>query len=161
MVEVQRGEIEFVELGESFVGGLPVRSPKRPLGMLRDPNLERAWSAVLNQNPPAQLASIYTDHSPDAGSFYTQVVGYRCHSIEDVMRGHVMARVPGGRYARFMSTGEFPDVVSNLWQQVRAAEEAGQIDRASTGAFECYPHAYRIDLYIAVDAAPGSARHGL
>lgn len=155
------GEIEFVELAETLVGGLPVRSPKRPLGMLRDENLERAWSAVLKENPPGPLASIYTDHSTDAGSFCTQVVGYQCESMDDVMRGHVLARVPGGRYARFMSTGEFPDVVSNLWQQVRAAEDAGQIDREITGAFECYPNAFRIDLYVAVDTAPGSARHGL
>ncbi len=158
---MRHGEIEFVELGETFVGGFPVRSPKRPLGVLRDPNLERAWSAVLKQNPPGRLASIYTDHSSDAGSFYTQVVGYQCASIEDVMRGHVMARVPAGEYAKFMSTGEFPDVVSNLWQQVREAEESGLIDRAVTGAYECYPHAYRIDLYIAVDGTSGGAGHGL
>ncbi|SDE16296.1 GyrI-like domain-containing protein [Rhodococcus tukisamuensis] len=158
---MRSGEIEFVELDETFVGGLPVRSPKRPLGMLRDPNLERAWSAVLGQNPPGPLASIYTDHAAEAGSFYTQVVGYRCESIGDVMRGHVMARVPGGRYARFFSTGEFPDVVSNLWQQVREAEDAGQLDRAFTGAFECYPHAYRIDLYIAVGSLSRSNCHGL
>ncbi|WP_345340975.1 effector binding domain-containing protein [Rhodococcus olei] len=157
---MRSGDIEFVELAEVFVGGLPVRSPKRPLGVLRDPNLERAWSAVLRQNPSGPLASIYTDYSADAGSFYTQVVGYRCESIGDLMRGHVMARIPSGRYARFVSTGEFPDVVSNLWQQVREAEDAGQIDRAFAGAYECYPHAYRIDLYVAVDAMSRSIRHG-
>ncbi|MGW0042446.1 GyrI-like domain-containing protein [Rhodococcus sp. NPDC003348] len=161
MVELRSGEIEVVELGQTFVGGLPVRSPKRPLGMLRDPNLERAWSSVLKQNPPGPLASIYTDHSAEAGSFYTQVVGYRCESIEDVMRGHVMARIPGGRYARFVSTGEFPDVVSNLWQQVREAEDAGRIGRVAAGAYECYPHAYRIDLYIAVDAPSRRSGHEL
>lgn len=149
MVEVQSGEIEFVELEETLVGGLPVRSPKRPLGMLRDSDLERAWSALLKQNPSSTLASIYTDHSPDAGSFYTQVVGYRCSSMDDVMRGHVLARIPRGTYARFTSTGDFPDVVSNLWQQVREAEDGGQINRAVTAAYECYPNAYRIDLYIA------------
>lgn len=147
---MQLGDVEFVDLEETFVGGLPVRSPKRPLGMLRDANLERAWFDVLGQNPPGQLASVYTDHSPEAGSFYTQVVGYRCGSIDDVMRGHVMARVPGGRYAKFTSSGEFPDIVSNLWHQVHEAEAAGRIDRAASGAFECYPHAYRIDLFVAV-----------
>ncbi|MFF0816111.1 effector binding domain-containing protein [Rhodococcus sp. NPDC003318] len=154
-------KLQFTELGETFVGGLPVRSPKRPLGMLRDSNLERAWSAVLRQNPPGQLAAIYTDYSEDAGSFCTQVVGYRCRSTEDVMRGHVLAKVPSGLYARFVSTGEYPDVVHNLWQQVRAAEAEGQIDRAATGAYECYPNAYRIDLYIAVAPESRSSRHGL
>ncbi|MFD4183798.1 GyrI-like domain-containing protein [Rhodococcus sp. NPDC058514] len=150
-------EIEFVELGETFVAGLPVRSPKRPLGALRDHNVEQAWASVLQEDMPGQLASIYTDHAPENDSYYTQVVGYQCSDFNQVLRGHVLARVPAGRYARFVSLGEFPDVVATLWEQIRDAEESGRINRAFTGDFELYPNAFRIDLYVAVGPANGKA----
>ncbi|MFE3290967.1 GyrI-like domain-containing protein [Rhodococcus sp. NPDC059234] len=143
-------EVEFVELGETFIAGLAVRSPKRPLGALRDHNLEEAWSSVLQEDLPGPLASIYIDHAREIDSYYTQVVGYRCSSIDEVLRGHVLARVPAGRYAKFVSLGEFPDVVAGLWEQLRRAEESGRIVRALTGDFELYPNAFRIDLYVAV-----------
>ncbi|TQF73960.1 AraC family transcriptional regulator [Rhodococcus spelaei] len=150
--------MEFVELGETLVAGLPVRSPKRPLGKLRDRDVERAWSLILQRDPPGSLASIYTDHSEENHAYYTQVVGYRCSSIDEVLRGHVLARVPGGLYARFASMGEFPDLVRGLWDQVRDAEESGRIDIGFTGAFECYPNEYRIDLYIPVGPMAGECR---
>ncbi|MFC7448800.1 GyrI-like domain-containing protein [Rhodococcus daqingensis] len=150
-------EIEFVELGETFVAGLPVRSPKRPLGDLRDRNVERAWSSVLQEDLPGPLASIYTDHAPENDSYYTQVVGYQCSGIDQVLRGHVLARVPPGRYARFVSLGEFPDVVADLWEQIHGAEGSGRISRTFTGDFEVYPNAFRIELYVSVGPATGKA----
>lgn len=152
------GEIEFLELGETLVAGLPVRSPKRPLGSLRDRNLESAWSGVLQEDLPGALASIYTDHAPENDSYYTQIVGYQCSSIDEALRGHVVARIPAGRYARFVSLGEFPGVVAGLWDQVHAAEESGQINRSFTGDLERYPNAFRIDLYVSVRSSPGETR---
>jgi hypothetical protein len=42
-------QFEIVERDETWVAGLPVRSPKRALGELRDRDLEAAWGAVLHQ----------------------------------------------------------------------------------------------------------------
>ncbi|MET4611309.1 putative transcriptional regulator YdeE [Rhodococcus sp. PvR044] len=156
-MRIRPTEIEFLELGETLVAGLPVRSPKRPLGVLQDRNLESAWSGVLQEDVPGPLASIYTDHATENDSYYTQIVGYQCSSIDEVRRGHLVARIPAGRYARFVSLGEFPGVVAELWDQVRDAVGEGRISRAFTGDFERYPNAFRIDLYVSVRTVPGEA----
>ncbi|MFZ3392362.1 effector binding domain-containing protein [Rhodococcus sp. 7Tela_A2] len=149
----------IVEREETLVAGLPVRSPRRALGKLRDPHLERAWSAVLKQDAGGPLASTYTDHAEDIGSYYTQTVGYCCRTLEEVRPGHVVSRLPSGLYAKFSAVGShFPDVFSELWRQIWRAEGRGDIVRAFTGDFECYPHSYRIELYISIEDSTSVAQ---
>ncbi|MBJ8344077.1 GyrI-like domain-containing protein [Antrihabitans sp. YC2-6] len=144
-------QFQIVERGETWVAGLPVRSPKRALGKLRDQALEEAWSAVLKQDFAGPLASIYTDFSPDLETYNTQIVGYECSSLDAVTRGHLVARVPRGHYARFSAIGQFPKVMADLWTQINYAEEHNEIKRTFAGDFECYPHAYKIDLYLSIE----------
>jgi predicted transcriptional regulator YdeE len=144
-------QFEIVERDETWVAGLPVRSPKRALRELRDQDLEAAWAAVLHHDLGGPLASAYTDYSAELGTYNTQIVGYQCSSFDQVTRGHLVARLPRGTYARFSSMGEFPQIMTGLWTQIAYAEEHKQIKRTFTGDFECYPHAYKIDLYLAVD----------
>ncbi|WP_432677985.1 GyrI-like domain-containing protein [Rhodococcus pyridinivorans] len=141
---------EIVRCEQTLVAGLPVRSPLRAIGQARDRALERAWHAVLKDQLGGPLASAYTDHAVEIGSYYTQTVGYRCESLDQVTEGHFVACVPAGTYAKFSSLGNFPEVVSNLWEQVREAEDTGAIDRSFVGDFELYPNAFRIDLYVSV-----------
>lgn len=145
-------QFDIVERDETWVAGLPVRSPKRALGELRDNDLERAWASVLHHELGGPLASAYTDYSAELGTYNTQIVGYRCSSFEEVTRGHLVARLPRGTYARFSSIGNFPEIMTGLWAQITYAEERNQIKRTYTGDFEYYPHAYRIDLYLAVES---------
>ena len=146
-------QFQIVERDETWVAGLPVRSPKRALGKLRDLALEEAWSAVLKQEISGPLASIYTDFAPDLFTYNTQIVGYQCSSLEDVTRGHIVARIPKARYAKFSALGEFPSVMTDLWTQINYAEEHNQLVRSFVGDFECYPHAYKIDMYISITSA--------
>ncbi|MBY4127972.1 effector binding domain-containing protein [Rhodococcus fascians] len=148
---------EIVDLPETWVAGLPVRSPKRALGRLNDPALDQAWSAVLNQETSGPLASIYTDFAPGIGSYNTQIVGYVCSSLGQVARGHLIAKVPAAKYARFSAVGYFPENLTRLWTQIDHAEEQGEIVRSFTGDYECYPHAYKIDLYLAITVPGGSS----
>jgi predicted transcriptional regulator YdeE len=141
---------QIVQRKRTLVAGLPVRSPRRPLGKVRDRELERAWSAVLKQELGGPLASAYTDHAVDVGSYYTQTVGYQCNSLDQVTPGHIVSWLPAGKYAKFSSTGTFPRILIDLWDRVHAAESAGQIVRSFTGDFEFYPHAYGIELYVSV-----------
>lgn len=148
----------IVERKRTLVAGLPVRSPRRALGQVKDCALDRAWAAVLKQPIGWPLASAYTDHAAEIGSYYTQTVGYECASVDEATPGHIVSVVPAGWYAMFSSMGSFPDVFHGLWDQVREAEESGRLDRTFTGDFESYPNAYRIDLYIAVRTpCPGGA----
>lgn len=141
----------IVERRETLVAGVPVRSPRRALGKLRDPHLEIAWSAVLNGDASGPFAATYTDHAEDIGSYYTQTVGFCCESIEDVPPGYVISRVPAGTYAKFSVVGSrFTDVFDDLWRQIWEAEAEGSIVRAFTGDFESYPHAFGIELYVAI-----------
>lgn len=144
---------EIVDLSETWVAGLPIRSPKRALGRLNDPGLDQAWSAVLKQDISGPLASIYTDFAPGIGSYNTQIVGYQCSSLSQVTRGHLIAKVPAGKYAKFSVVGYFPEVMTRLWNQIDHAEEQGEIKRSYAGDFEAYPHAYKIDMYLAVETA--------
>ncbi|WP_067697956.1 GyrI-like domain-containing protein [Nocardia jejuensis] len=146
-------QFEIVERDETWVAGLPVRSPKRALGELRDHDLEVAWAAVLHQELGGPLASAYVDFGSELGTYNTQIVGYQCESFERVTRGHVVARLPRGSYAKFSSVGAFPQVMTDLWTQIAYAEEHNHIKRIHTGDFECYPHAYKIELYLAVEPA--------
>ncbi|MDV2476460.1 AraC family transcriptional regulator [Rhodococcus zopfii] len=141
---------QIVQRQRTLVAGLPVRSPRRPLGKLRDRELERAWSAVLKQELGGPLASAYTDHAVEVGSYYTQTVGYQCDSLDQVTPGHIVSWLPAGRYAKFSSTGTFPGILTDLWERIHAAESSGEIVRSFTGDFEFYPHAYGIELYIAI-----------
>jgi len=142
---------EIVDLEETWVAGLPVRSPKRALGRLNDPALDQAWSSVLKQDIGGPLASVYTDYAPGIGSYNTQIVGYRCSALAEVTRGHLVARIPAAKYAKFSSVGHFPDVMVRLWQQIEHAEEQHEITRTFTADYECYPHAYKIDLYLSIE----------
>ncbi|NUS43849.1 MAG: effector binding domain-containing protein [Mycobacteriaceae bacterium] len=144
-------QFQIVEREETWVAGLPVRSPRRALGQLRDQALEAAWNAVLNQDLNGPLASAYTDYSADLNTYNTQIVGYQCGSFDEVTRGHIVARLPAGTYAKFSSMGEFPAVMKDLWTQIDYAEEHKKIVRTFRGDFECYPHAYKIDLYLSVE----------
>lgn len=140
---------------QTLVAGLPVRSPRHALGRLRDPRLDDAWSSVLHHRIGGRLASAYVDYAPDVESYYTQIVGYECGSIEDATRGHVLSCIPPGSYAKFSSRGMFPEVLLRLWEQVDEAETSGRIRRTFTGVLEAYPHAYAVDLYIPVHADQG------
>src|SRR5690349_10550254 len=106
-------QFEIVERDETWVAGLPVRSPKRALGELRDRDLEAAWAAVLHQELGGPLASSYTDYAPDLGTFNTQIVGYECTSFDRVTRGHIVSRLPAGAYARFSAVGNFPQIMTD------------------------------------------------
>ena len=141
--------VEFVDLEETWVAGLPVRSPKRALGSLYDTNLERAWSGILNQDIGEPLGSIYTDYVPAIGSYSTQIVGYRT-AAGDVRDGHVVARIPAGTYAKFSAVGNFPRVLTTIWKDISHAEESRSFRRAYTGEFEVYPHAYKIEMFVPV-----------
>lgn len=145
-------QAELVELDEILVAGLAVRSPKRALGQLYDSGLDKAWSAVLKQQISGPLASVYIDHAPEINSYYTQIVGYRCSSLNDVARGHVVSRIPSGIYAKFSAVGRFPAVFESVQEQLQEAV-AGGLRRTFTGDYEFYPHAFGIDLYVPVAAA--------
>lgn len=145
-------QAELVELDEILVAGLAVRSPKRALGEPYDSGLEKAWSAVLKQPISGPLASTYTDHAPEINSYYTQIVGYRCSSLDEVARGHIVSRIPPGTYAKFSAIGRFPAVFESVQEQLREAVASG-LRRAFTGDYEFYPHAFGIDLYVPVAAA--------
>ncbi|MFZ2176437.1 MAG: GyrI-like domain-containing protein [Rhodococcus sp. (in: high G+C Gram-positive bacteria)] len=148
----------IVEREETLVAGLAVRSPKRALGEARDRDLEKTWSTLLAQNVDRPLASAYVDHVPEISSYYTQIVGYQCSSLEQAAPGHIVSRLPAGTYAKFSSVGTFPDLFDALWGQIREAEDSKRIERSFTGDFEYYPHAFGIDLYVAI--VPPATKQG-
>ena len=142
----------IVEREETLVAGLAVRSPKRALGEARDKALEKTWSTLLAQNVDRPLASAYVDHAAEINSYFTQIVGYECSSIDQVGRGHLVARIPAGTYAKFSSVGTFPDLFDVLWGQIRDAEESQSDSTVLHRRFRVLPARLR-DRFVRGDSA--------
>ncbi len=117
--------------------------------------VEQAWKSKLSRRLPGRPATAYVDHAPEINSYLTHIVGYQCRSIDDLLPGDVLARVPGGRYARFTATGDdLGDTIVSVWRAVWDAETAGRIVRAYTGDVEHYPDAHTVEVFVSLADEP-------
>jgi len=91
--------------------------------------------------------------------YFTEVVGFRRNSANEFGPGEVLAKVPAGRYAKFVNSGKLPEVVIAAWQAVWQAEKEGSLKRAYTTDLEIYPGMDKsgsnldkitVELYIAI-----------
>ncbi len=96
-------------------------------------------------------ALAYVDHAVELNSYLTHIIGYRCRTISDLAPGDVLARIPAGRFARFVLSGaDIGDTIAALWRSVWDAEAEGRLDRAYTGDFERYPDANTVEVFVAI-----------
>ncbi len=103
---------------------------------------------------PGPPATAYVDHAPEIGSYLTHIVGYECKTLDDLLPGDVLARVPAGTFARFVRTGDnLGDTVVSIWRTVWDLEATGQLTRAYTGDFEHYPDSRTVEIFVALDTS--------
>ncbi|RMI34007.1 GyrI-like domain-containing protein [Nocardia stercoris] len=145
-------DFEIVERPETLVAGTVLRSPALAVEGPRRQRVEDAWKAQLTRTMPGPPATAYVDHAPEIGSYLTHIIGYRCESLDDLEPGDVLARVPGGTFAKFVTGGDnLGDAIVSVWRSVWDLEAAGTITRAYTGDFERYPDARTVEIYVAVE----------
>ncbi len=150
---------DIVSLPETYVAGLAFRT-KNELEM--DPAtgwIAKTWARVREMKNPNLPAAVLTDYESNKDGYFTEVVGFQRKSVSDFNPGEVLARVPSGRYAKFVRTGKLPDSVIEAWKAVWDAEANGSIRRAYTTDLKTYRPTGKaqlgldnatVELYIAI-----------
>jgi hypothetical protein len=145
-------DFNIVERHETLVAGTVLRSPALAVEGPRRLKVEEAWRYNLKRKLPGPPASAFIDHAPEIGSYLTHIVGYRCQGLDDLLPGDVLARIPGGRFARFVRSGEnLGDTIVSVWRAVWDLEAAGALVRSYTGDFEHYPDRNTVEVFVALD----------
>ena len=138
-----------VERRETLVAGVVLRSPALAIEGSRRRKVEEVWKRTLARELPGPPATAYVDHVPELDSYLTQIVGYRCHTFDDLAPGDVLARIPAGKFARFISEGDdIGETVASLWRSIWDTEAEGKLTRSYTGDFERYPDARTVEIFV-------------
>lgn len=150
---------EIVSLPETYVAGLAFRTKNELEQNPATGWIAKTWGRVRTMKNPNPPAAVSTDYDSDYHGYFTEVVGFTRNSANEFAPGEVLAKVPAGRYAKFVNTGKLPEVVIEAWQTVWQAEKDGSLERAYTTDLEIYPNmreAVRnpdkvtVELYIAI-----------
>lgn len=152
-------EYEIVSRPETYVAGLAFRTKNE---LEQNPTtgwIAKTWARLRTMKNPNPPAAVYTDYESDHYGYFTGVAGFTRNSADDFSAGEVLAKVPAGRYAKFVNTGKLPEVVIAAWQVVWQAEKDGSLQRAYTTDLETYPNMREamnnpdkvtVELYIAI-----------
>lgn len=144
-------DFNVVERHETLVAGTVLRSPALAVEGPRRAKVEEAWKQNLSRSLPGPPATAYVDHAPEIGSYLTHIVGYKCETLDDLLPGDVLARVPAGTFALFTRTGEnLGDTIASIWRTVWDLEASGTLVRAYTGDFERYPDSRTVEVFVAL-----------
>ncbi|MEV0435808.1 GyrI-like domain-containing protein [Nocardia sp. NPDC050413] len=154
-------DFNVVDRPEMLIAGTVLRSPALAVEGPRRAKVVEAWQRLrARQDLPGPFATGYVDFAPEINSYLTHIVGYECKTLADLRVGDVLARIPAGRYARFVAHGdEIGDTIVALWRQVWDAEAAGEFVRAYTGDCEQYPDERTVEIFVSLtDAQSGDSR---
>ncbi|MBF6350238.1 MULTISPECIES: GyrI-like domain-containing protein [Nocardia] len=144
-------EFNVVDRPETLVAGMVLRSPALAVEGPRRTKVEQAWKRNLARALPGPPASAFVDHAPEINSYLTHIIGYRCRSLDDLLPGDVLARIPAGRYARFSLSGaDLGETIVTLWRAIWDAEAAGRLVRSYTGDHERYPDENTVEVFVAM-----------
>ncbi|MFE3441548.1 GyrI-like domain-containing protein [Nocardia sp. NPDC059180] len=144
-------DFNVVDRQESLVAGTVLRSPALAVEGPRRTKVEEAWKRNLARALPGPPASAFVDHAPEINSYLTHIVGYKCRTLDDLLPGDVLARIPAGRFARFTLSGDdLGDTVVTVWRAIWDAEAAGRLERSYTGDFERYPDNRTVEVFVAL-----------
>jgi len=155
----------IVEQEGFAVIGIAVRT-NNTKEMTKDGAIGKQWARFMQEGllekiphrADQNIVAVITDYASDKDGDYTQVIGTRVTSIDNVPAGMVVKKIPPGRYAVFTSEkGPVAQVVVATWQKIWAtpkSEPGG--NRAYNADFEVYderardPQATVMDVYIGI-----------
>ncbi|NEW38522.1 AraC family transcriptional regulator [Nocardia cyriacigeorgica] len=144
-------DFNVVDRQETLVAGTVLRSPALAVEGPRRTKVEEAWKRNLARALPGPPASAFVDHAPEINSYLTHIVGYKCRTLDDLLPGDVLARIPAGRFARFTLSGDdLGDTVVTVWRAIWDAEAAGRLERSYSGDFERYPDNQTVEVFVAL-----------
>lgn len=79
---------------------------------------EKIAERVTTRTEDARLYAVYCDYESDASGRYTMVLGVATKGDAAVPAGLRRVRLPRGRYARFVATGDPSEVIWRTWVHV-------------------------------------------
>lgn len=103
-------------------------------------NLGKLWSKFIGDNTTEKIAnkisgdiySIYTNYESDHNSHYTNIIGYRVDTLDNIATGLVSKEIPTSEYQKFTAKGKFHNCVQETWGKIWSTE----IERGYTAGFE-------------------------
>lgn len=123
-------------------------------------DLGKLWSKFIGENTTKKIPnkisediySIYTDYESDRNGDYTNIIGYRVDTLDNIANGLVGKEIPKSNYQQFAAKGKFPECVQRTWGDIWNTE----IDRRYTADFEVYSDKSlnmtnaEVDIFISV-----------
>jgi predicted transcriptional regulator YdeE len=83
---------------------------------------ERFISENLLEKIPNQtdqdILCVYTDYEKDYTGKYTCILGLKVNSLDTIPKGLVGRSFTGGKFQPFLATGELPQSVVRIWQEI-------------------------------------------
>lgn len=152
-LDIGATQVDFnvVDRPETLIAGTVLRSPALAVEGPRRAKVVEAWANLRARTLPGPVATGYVDFAPEINSYLTHIVGYECKTLADLQAGDVLGRIPAGRYARFVASGDnLGDTIVGLWRQVWDAEAAGEFVRAYTGDCEQYPDERTVEIFVSL-----------
>ncbi len=144
-------DFNIVTRPETLVAGKVLRSPALAIEGPRLVKVIETWNHMLARDLPGPPMAAYVDYALELDAYLTHIIGYHCRTLDDLQSGDVLVRIPAGRYARFVLSGDdLSDVGPRLWRSVWDAEAEGRIQRVYTGDVERYPDTHTIEAFVAV-----------
>lgn len=142
---------EIVQLPQTFVGGLAVRTNNSIEQSAEAAQLPKTWArAARREYQGGMTAAAYIDYEDDKDGFYTEVIGQTVTAINDLQLGDVLTYVPAGTYAKFHVEGKLPQAVITAWSAIWQAEKEKTLHRAYTTDLELYPKDGVVEVYVAI-----------
>ncbi len=123
-------------------------------------DLGKLWSKFIGEHTTKKIPnkvseeiySIYTDYESDHTGDYTNIIGYRVSSLENIASGLVSKEIPTSEYQKFTAKGKFPNCVQATWGEIWNSE----IERSYVADFEVYSNKSmnmtdaEVDIFISV-----------
>lgn len=140
-------DFEIVTLEPSLVGGLTVPLAGREV-TARDLDLVNfTWDRYLSREKAAARVAAYIGQDDHA----VAVLGYELTGLGELDTGDVAARVPAGRYAKFVVSDKPYDLLRTAWAKVAKAESSGTITRSHAAEIERYTGPTSVEVYVSLD----------
>lgn len=124
---------------QSFkIVGISIRTNNRKAAN----DLGKLWSKFIGENTTKKIPnkisediySIYTDYESDHNGDYTNIIGYRVNSLENIPEGMTSKEIQATDYQVFSAKGKFPEAAQQTWGKIWNST----LDRSYQSDFEVY-----------------------
>lgn len=150
--------MKTINLAPKSVVGMSVRTNNGNESEVATQSIAPLWQAFMGLYGKQILGKlpvygVYYDYANDMDGDYSLMVAVEAATIEACEGGALTPlTIEGGNYLCFSATGEMPQAVISLWQQIWAYFQRPECPyrRQYLTDFECYSQTDSVDIYIGV-----------